>query len=264
MHPPSNRASTLAFLLSAALAPAVAAGAAPAKTLSCPIDAARAAQRAGEPAPPSAPAVDTRGCLVPVQALRPGTRLYDLRDRADFVDFHVPGAAPASAAELAAMPRTDDGDFVAYDAGRSRSDALATCARLRGQGMAKARVLDGGIAAWAHVHDRARGMQLDRLDDAEMAALVADPATRVDVLAAPLRPALAGIPATRAARVQRSVVLADGTTPLAAIAAKVAASPATFYWIGDPQRLQVLLAAQVAMERKVDAGPAERSACSAL
>jgi rhodanese-related sulfurtransferase len=264
MHPRPLRLSIFAFLLTAALAPATVAAFDPANTLSCPIDAARAAQRAGEPAAPSGPAIDTRGCLVPVQALRPGTRLYDLRDRADYLDFHVPGAQHARLVEIASMPRTDGGDFVAYDAGHSRAEALATGARLRSRGLGKARVLDGGIAAWAHVHDRARGIALNRLDDAELAALVSDPATRPVVLAAALRPALGAVPASAAAKAQRTVVLADEQTPTADIAAKVAAAPATFYWIGTPQLLQSLLAAQVALDRKREAGPAERSACSAL
>jgi rhodanese-related sulfurtransferase len=259
-----TRLSTFAFVLAAALAPAALAAIDPANTLSCPIDAARASQRAGQIAAPSGPAVDTRGCLVSVQALRPGTRLYDLRDRAAFLEFHVPGAQHAREVEIASMPRTDAGDFVAYDAGRFRADALATCARLRSRGLGKARVLDGGIAAWAHAHDRARGMQLNRLDDAELAALVGDPATRAVVLADPLRAALGAVPANRSTQAQRTVVLADEQTPTASIAAKVAAAPATFYWIGNPQRLQALLAAQLALERKREAGPAERSACSAL
>jgi hypothetical protein len=82
------------------------------------------------------------------------------------------------------------------------------------------------------------------------------------VLAEPLRPAL-GAPAA-ATRPARTVLLADAQTSTAAIAAKLAAAPATFYWIGTPERLQALLAAQVALERKREAGPAQSSACSAL
>jgi rhodanese-related sulfurtransferase len=257
----------LHLLLAAAVATTLAGGAAaqaPSSVLSCPIDAAKAASRAAEPAGPARPAVDTTGCLVPVRALRAGTRLYDLREREDFVEFHIPGAEYARAAELASMPRTDGGDFVAYDAGRFRADALATCARLRSRGLKKARVLDGGIAAWAQVHDRSRALQLDRLGDAELAAMVADPATRAVVLAAPLQAALASVPAKAGAKPQRTVVLADEQTPQPAIAAKLAATPDSFYWIGTAARLQSLLAAQVALDRKREAGPAERSACSAL
>jgi len=254
-------------LLAAALAATLAGGAAaqsPSRALSCPIDAAKAAQRAAEPAAPARPAVDTTGCLVPVRALRAGIRLYDLRERGDFVEFHVPGAEYARVAELASMPRTDGGDFVAYDAGRFRADALATCARLRAHGLKKARVLDGGIAAWAQVHDRSRALQLNRLDDAELAAVVADPGTRTVALAAPLQAALGAVPAKAGAAPQRIVVLADEQVPLATIEAKLAAAPGTLYWIGPATRLQALVAAQVALERKLDAGPAERSACAAL
>jgi rhodanese-related sulfurtransferase len=250
--------------MAAMFATAVAAAPPASNALSCPIDAARAAARAAEPAPPAKPVVDTTGCLVPVRMLRPGVRLYDLRAREDYVEFHVPGAQQADVFELAAMPSTNGGDFVAYDAGRRRAEALATCERLRAHGLKKARVLDGGIAAWAQVHDRSRGMQLNRLGDEELAAVVIDPATRAVVLAEPLRPALRALPATAPAKPARTVLLADAQTPTAAIAAKVAAAPGTFYWIGTPQALQSLLAAQVAMERKREAGPSERSSCSAL
>jgi rhodanese-related sulfurtransferase len=234
--------------------------------LSCPIDAARdaaqAAEQAAGPRASTRPVVDTTGCLVSVQALRPGVRLYDLRERDAFVEFHLPGAQNARLFDLASMPSVDGGDFVAYDAGRLRADALATCEQLRAVGLRKARVLDGGIAAWAQVHDRSRGLQLNRLGDEEVATLLRDRATRAVVLAEPLRPAL-GAPAA-ATRPARTVLLADAQTSTAAIAAKLAAAPATFYWIGTPERLQALLAAQVALERKREAGPAQSSACSAL
>jgi hypothetical protein len=60
------------------------------------------------------------------------------------------------------------------------------------------------------------------------------------------------------------VLLADAQTPTATLAAKLAAAPGTFYWIGTAPRLQALLAAQVALARKREAGPAQSSACSAL
>jgi rhodanese-related sulfurtransferase len=226
---------------------------------SCPIDAARAATaKDAGPAPAALPS--TAGCLVSVQALPANARLFDLRDRADYVEFHVPGAQQASLGDLVSMPRTDGGAIVAYDAGRFRSDALLTCQRLHSAGLAKARVLDGGIVAWAHAHDRSRALQLNRLADAELPALLADASTRTVVLAPALQPALG---ARAAGKGSATVVLADASTPPAAIQARLG-TPATFYWVGSPDRLRALIAELVAMDRKRESGPAERSACSAL
>jgi rhodanese-related sulfurtransferase len=256
MHNLPRRLLLVAGLLAAGTATADTPG-----TLSCPIDAARAEAAIGTPAATATvPQVSTDGCLVGVKALKPGTRLYDLRGRAEYVEFHVPGAQHASLGDLVSMPRTDGGDFVVYDGGRVRADALQACRRLRSAGMKKARVLDGGIVAWAFAHDRSRALQLNRLADAELPALLADASTRTVVLAEPLRTAA---PKPAGATAQRTVVLADAQTATTAIESRLATA-STYYWIGTPERLRSLQADFVAMDRKREAGPAERSACAAL
>jgi rhodanese-related sulfurtransferase len=240
----------------AAAAPTAAEGAA-----YCPILAGRAAQ----PAQAIPTASTNASCLIDVGAVRPDDRLYDLRDRADFAEFHLPGAASASLSELLSQAPSGKARLVVYDSGRFRSDASMLCDQLQAAGLANAKVMSGGIAAWAQVHEPDRALLLTRLSDGDLPGVLAQADVRARTLAPSLAPALgalAGGPA-KAGRT-RLVFLADATTPIATIQAQLAKSKGAFYWIGTPDRLRTQIANHLAMDKKRVAGPAQAAACSAL
>lgn len=194
--------------------------------------------------------------------------VFDIRDRSDFVQFHIPGAENLPFGALTAMPKPDAKPVVIYDSGRFRSDAYSLCSRLRSVGIEHVKVLDGGIAAWAQMHAPAQMLALNRLSDSDMPAALSDVEGGPVVLSASLRSALRqfGIKAlpTPATRSSRTVLLADDTTSLSAIQAQLAKSRTAFYWVGTAERLQTLLGTHLAQDRKRMAGPAESRTCGAL
>jgi rhodanese-related sulfurtransferase len=218
-------------------------------------------------APPSAPDVSGQkeSCLVEAQVLdNHGTDIFDLRDRAGFLEFHVPGARQATVTELVTRPGTSRRPIIVYDGGRFRSDALQLCDRLRHAGFRQVHVVDGGIAAWAQLHDLPETMALNRLSDADVAAALAEPGSRPVVLDKSLRSALPVARDVTPAGTERVVVLATAATPQPAIRARLKKGITTLYWRGTAKRLRQLLDTQLAQNRKRLAGPAVSKACSAL
>jgi rhodanese-related sulfurtransferase len=218
--------------------------------------------------PPSAPDVSSNGdsCLAKAHALDAGgAEIFDLRERARFLEFHVPGARQATITELVIRPETGSRPMIVYDGGRFRSDALQLCDRLRHAGFRQVHVVDGGIAAWAQLHALPEALALNRLSDADVAAALAEPGSRPVVLDDSLRSALPSAkPAVNPAHTERVIVLATATTPQSAIRARLKKGITTLYWSGSPERLRQLLQTQLAQDRKRLAGPAVSKACSAL
>lgn len=218
--------------------------------------------------PPSAPNMSGDGdsCLVKAHALDiSGVEVLDLRERARFLELHVPGARQATVTELVTRPGTGSRPTIVYDGGRFRSDALQLCDRLHHAGFRQVRVVDGGIAAWAQLHALPEAMALNRLSDADVAAALAEPGSRPVVLDDALHSALPSAKAAiSAARTERVIVLATATTPQSAIRTRLKKGVTTLYWSGSPEHLRQLLQTQLAQDRKRLAGPAMSKACSAL
>lgn len=218
--------------------------------------------------PPSAPAVssDRKSCLIKATALDArDADVFDLRDRARYIEFHVPGAQHSTVTALGTLPGTRARSAVVYDGGRFRSDALLLCDQLRHAGFRQMHVVDGGIAAWAQLHALPETMALNRLSDDDVAAALAEPGNRTVVLAESLRSALpssTGAPVT--AGTQRVVVLAVPSTPEATIQARLKTGITTLYWTGTPERLHQLLNTQLVQNQKRLAGPAVSKTCNAL
>lgn len=247
----------------AASKPDTSAPIASASAFTCPLSASLAATKVAMLA-----VADDKSCLIAAKAVGHSEEVFDLRDRAEFIDFHLPGAQSATVGSLSTMPRVGEKRVVVYDSGRFRSDALLLCDRLRSAGVRQVKVVDGGIAAWAQVHARPQTLTLNRLSDADVPAALSEVSGGAVVLAESLRPALRqfGIKSssTAAARPTRVVLLADAQTPLATIQAQLAKSTTAFYWVGTADRLQALLGAHLAQDRKRTAGPAQPQACGAL
>jgi rhodanese-related sulfurtransferase len=215
------------------------------------------------PAPSRAPVAGSGGdCLVAAAALdAPGAEIVDLRERERFLAFHVPGARQGSLTELMVRPGGRDRAVVLYDGGRFHADALQLCTRLRHAGLRKARVVDGGIAAWAQLHDQRMALTVNRLADAEVAAALGEPGSQAIALSSSLRFAVRG---AHTSPPGRRIVLADAGTPASRIQPLLGKGWVTFYWIGSARRLHELLDTQLAQERKRLQGPGVRNTCSAL
>lgn len=215
--------------------------------------------------PPPSRAPATGGgddCLVAASALdAPGAEIVDVRERERFLAFHVPGARQGSLTELMVRPGSRDRAVVVYDGGHFHADALQLCARLQHAGLRKARVVDGGIAAWAQLHGHPKAVLVNRLADTEIAAALGEPGSQATALSSLLHFAVGG---ARPSAPGRRIVLADAGTPLSHIQPLLGKGKVTFYWIGSAQRLHELLDTQVAQDRKRLQGPGVRNACSAL
>jgi rhodanese-related sulfurtransferase len=231
----------------------------------CPLLALAAMNRAPTPSAPKVPSGED-SCVVKARALDvAGAEVFDLRERARFLEFHVPGARQATLSELITRPGTSSHPTIVYDGGRFHSDALQLCERLQRAGFRQVHVVDGGIAAWAQLHALPESMALSRLSDTDMAAALSEPGSRSLVLDESLRSALPpGDAVLRPAGAARVILLATATTPSSAIRAQLRKNVTTFYWIGSPQRLRELRQTQLAQDRKRLAGPAVSKACSAL
>jgi len=217
------------------------------------------------PPPSKAPAAGTGdGCLVAATALdAPGAEIVDLRERERFLAFHVPGARQLSLTELMVQPGGHDRAVVVYDGGRFHADALQLCTRLQHAGLRTARVVDGGIAAWAQLHDQRRALTVNRLADSEIAAALGEPGSQATAISTSLQFATRGARTPAPAPVRR-IVLADAGTPASRIQPLLGKGMVTFYWVGSAERLHELLDTQVAQERKRLQGPGVRNTCSAL
>jgi rhodanese-related sulfurtransferase len=232
--------------------------------LACPL-------MAGLPLPTKAatPRVVTDpSCLIAASAVTATDRIYDLRERDEYVRFHLPAAEHATAGSLATTPGIEKKPVIVYESGRFRSDAFLLCDRLRHAGVAQVKVIDGGIAAWAQRRAAAELVALNRLSDTDVptALLDATPGTVV-VLSESLRPVLrelalaSDVPPKKPGA--RALLLADPQTPIATVQARLSKAPA-LYWVGTGERLRQLLTRQLAQENKRQAGPAESTLCSAL
>lgn len=247
-----------AVLLAASL---LVAGNAGATGTTCPL----AAGRVAGPEETTAIAED-RSCLVDAGAI--GNRsVFDLRTRAEFLDFHLPGARHSSRSALMATGRRHPAEIVAYDSGKSRSATFLLCSQLRRAGLTRFKLIDGGIAAWAQRSKRAERLSTNRLGDAEVVAALSDRRATAIALTAPLKAILAehrlGAPASPPAI--RRIVLADPAMPLASVDAQLATDKGTtFYWIGTHQQLRDLIHAHLLQGQKRLAGPVQSTACSAL
>lgn len=236
-----------------------------ATTPTCPLVAARAAAKT-----PSLPAiVEDRTCLVDAKSVGGNeTEIYDVRDRSDFLEFHVPNAQHSSAAALSTILRGSSKVIVIYDSGKFRSDAFLLCSRLRSAGFKHFKMIDGGIAAWAQFHSKPEKIALSRLADAEVSAALSDTSSVAHPLTGSFRSVLQEhrVGQTPAgAKTARSVFLADSTTPIARIEALLNGKNATgFFWLGSEEKLVILLHAHFAQDLKRVAGPAESKTCGAL
>jgi rhodanese-related sulfurtransferase len=83
---------------------------------------------------------------------KPGLQVFDLRSRADYDSFHVPGATHASVGRLLRQPRQAGTTMVLY--GNSVTHASRAASRLLGRGADDVFVLRGGLHEWiARVHE---------------------------------------------------------------------------------------------------------------
>jgi rhodanese-related sulfurtransferase len=228
----------------------------------CPLAAARIDAKAVK-----TPTIEEDpSCLIKAQSIH-NHPTYDARTRAEFLDFHIPGAQYSTPYALAAMFRNSKTKFVVYDSGKSRSSTLLLCSRLRRAGLTQVKLIDGGIAAWAQAQRRPEKFVLNRLSDDEVLAALLDRHAHAIAMTAPLKSMLTehrlgvapeGVPSRR-------VVLAETASPLANLESQLNASKETaFYWIGTPARLRDLIHTHLLQDQKRIAGPAQSTTCSAL
>lgn len=230
----------------------------------CPLLDLAAANRPPTPAAPDTPH-NTENCLVAASLLdSANVDILDLRNRAQFVEFHVPGAKHATVTELITQPQTSDRQIIVYDGGKFRSDAAQLCGRLSHVGIGRIQVVDGGIAAWAQLHELPETMALNRLADHEIASALNDPKNDAIALDPLLRPLTAESKAHQSRRPDRLVILGTPGTPPSEIRMRLKADYTTLYWIGAPERLRELVNVQLKQDEKRLAGPAVSKTCSAL
>lgn len=251
------------------LAGAFLASLAPATTAHCAVPgmscAAPAAQAAAD-TPAAPPIPDDAACLIDAASPLPrDARLLDLRSQQEHAQLHIPGAINQPLHSLLnAAPRP----VVVYDGGRLRSDALLLCERLARYGIRDARVIQGGIAAWAQSRQPASALDASRLSDAEAAAAVVAGASVValaDDLAATLR--ALGIASGNGTRGRQTVLLADPNTARDRIASWLVRRPGqdpVLYWIGTPAQLSGIVGTHLAQEQRRLQGPMVDSRCPGL
>lgn len=233
----------------------------------CPALVEAAKHKAPTPAAPTLHASPGDSCLVNAAALdATGVDIIDIRDRTQFLQFHVPGAQQASADTIATLPAVRSRKTVIYSDGKFRSDAAQLCERLRQSGLAQAHVVDGGMAAWAQLHGREEALATNRLSDAEIAAALAEPGNASIVIADSLKPVAATLPGNaRSSKARRNIVLADAATQASTILTQLGkGSTTSLYWIGSAEQLRRLLDVQLAQDRKRLAGHGESATCSSL
>lgn len=229
----------------------------------CPLVAAQPAVKA-----PSAPVTaDENDCLTDANAMNKGD-VFDLRSRAEFIEFHVPGAQHSTVAVLTTSPLAANQNIILYDSGKFRSDAFMLCSRLRRAGLKRFKIVDGGVAAWTQQQHQPEKLALSRLSDAEVSAALFDPQIAAIALTASLKLVLKEHRIRQTAdrvHAARKIFIVDPSTPVTQIDALLDGKNATsFYWIGDHQKLVGLLHAHLAQDQKRVAGPAESRTCSAL
>jgi rhodanese-related sulfurtransferase len=237
-------------------------------SMTCPLDLARAALREQ---PATLRVIEDKTCLINVREMKSsGVAIYDLRDRSEFIEFHIPGASSASVAALTTMP-TAGGSVVVYDSGKFASDAFQLCDRLRRAGVKNFRILDGGIAAWAQWQHQPEKLLVSRLSDQEISAALLEPNNAVLGLTPTLQAAIKdnhlGPRKPDARSTGRTVILADESLPIAKIDALLDGTRRqgnVLYWLGSKERLKSLLNTYIAQDKKRLSGPAESSRCAAL
>nr|WP_199038781.1 rhodanese-like domain-containing protein [Dyella sp. ASV24] len=232
----------------------------------CPALVEAAKHKAPPQAAPTVRPSSGSSCLVSAAALdAPGVEIIDIRDRTQFLQFHVPGAQQASAATLTTLPGLRNRKTVVYGDGKFRSDTIQLCERLRQSGLQQVTVVDGGIAAWAQLHGREEVLATNRLSDAEIAAALAEPGNTPVILADSLKSLASVARSSGSPKARRNVVLADAATPVSAIQAQLSKGAATsLYWVGSSDQLSRLLDTQLAQDRKRLAGHGESATCSSL
>lgn len=210
---------------------------------------------------------DDPTCLVKASSVVAGTRLYDVRSRAEYQQFHIPGATSSSVSEVAHLLRSNTTPAIIYEGGKFHSDALLLCARLRSAGARNFKILDGGIAQWSQSNRHPERLVASRIDDAEVAALLTDPKTTASSSAGNIRSLLSehGIRQGAAIASGKRVLIVDPSTPDEKITALLdVRGPTAFYWKGDAPQLLALLHSHLAQHQKRVAGPAQSATCSAL
>lgn len=217
--------------------------------------------------PSSAVVHEDPTCLAKASSLAAGTRLYDVRSRAEYQQLHIPGATSSSISEVAHLLRSNTTPAVIYDAGKFRSDASLLCARLRNAGARNFKILDGGLAQWSQSNRHPERLAASRLHDAEVAALLTDPKTTATSSSGDVRSLFSehGIRQGAATASGRRVIIVDPSTPDAKITALLdIKGPTAFYWKGDAAQLLTLVHSHLAQHQKRVAGPAQSATCSAL
>lgn len=230
--------------------------------VTCPLAATRMHNATAEP-----PAIATDPtCLVSARAVGAGP-IYDLRSRSEYLEFHIPGAEHSSPSALALIRRGSTTSVVAYDSGKSRSNAFLLCAQLRRAGLSNVRLVDGGVAAWAQLRGQPQQFALSRLSDDEISGALSDRHSRISSLSPALKSVLTehrlGIAPVQGAK--RLIILAEPTTPEAKITTPLGAARETaFYWVGSGDRLRDLIHSHLLRDQKRLAGPNQSASCSAL
>lgn len=226
---------------------------------------AAAAQTAAVP-PAEVQIRDDASCLIDAAAPLPhGARLLDLRSQHDYARLHIPGAINQPLHSLLNAP---PGAMVVYDGGRLRGDALLLCERLARYGLRDARVIRGGIAAWAQSRRPASAFEASRLSDAEAAAaLVAGAAvvTLGDGFTAALR--ALGVDVTPGTHARQTILLAGpGTAPerITSRLVRRAGQDPVLYWMGTPAQLSGIVGSHLAREERRLQGPMVDSRCPGL
>lgn len=219
----------------------------------------------------SAPAAETpvhpgsdAACLITPSDLDGIETIYDVRSRPEFIASHIPGAIHTSPGILMTMPGVRTKTLAVYEAGKFPSDALMLCERLHKAGMTNAKVLEGGFAAWSQSTNHPSRLTAARLSDAEVAAAIGGPTTRVIAVSPALKDLANGIryPAQEPHRI---VLLVEPDLPVDGLRRHIDRAPLTaFYWRGVPSRLASLMRQHAAQNRKRIAGPSESPVCDSL
>lgn len=265
-HPLLSPALFGTFVLAAIAGPVHADGPARSGSPRCPLS--QDAPLSSKTAPATPEVARDRTCLATAADLRdPARRIFDLRSRGDYLAFHAPRAEHASVSALVSIAKSTPSPLIAYDSGKFTSDAFLLCQRLRNAGVRTVKIVDGGIAGWAQVHEPSKTAQTNRLSDAEMSAAVADGATGTYAMTPRLREVLKehGVKVSPTfVKGQHRIVVADTSTPMARIQALMTGPRPVLYWIGGEGDLVASLHAHYAQDRKRVAGPAESSVCGSL
>jgi len=235
------------------------------KASTCPLVVAQAP--AGRAAPPESIRKDL-SCLVDAgSSSLSKASIIDLRERSEFLKFHIPGSESLSIAALITRPRSNTGPVVVYDSGKFQSDAYLLCDRLRRAGMQNFKIMDGGIAAWTQLQGSSEKLGASQLSDQEVATALLDSGNAAALISASFQPVLKEHGIKIRAAGSRKILLGETGTEASDLRQKLVLQPGgstTLFWLGSKERLSQLLGNHLAQEQKRLSGPSQSQGCGTL